>query len=144
MIKRMHLGLDLCFDEMEGLLGILLCYKKEKAWSNLCLKNFITNQQDDHRDWQQGRNDSQQGRAYNAQNQEYQSTIKSGAIFDFDGCAYKVLNEYDPSSSVGECVVTSSVDVDHIINSTMIFNYNDIHWHVCEMMQSMFGYLNSK
>ena len=41
MNKRMHLGVDLQFYDMEGLLSISLRYKKEVARHNICLKKYV-------------------------------------------------------------------------------------------------------
>ena len=49
---------------------------------------MTTDRDEERREQQQGRTDAQQRCAYEHTNQEYQSTIKAGAIFNVSVCTY--------------------------------------------------------
>ena len=80
-----------------------------------------------------------QARAYAAQVHNYVSTIKAGAVFNYDGCTYKVIDDFDPLLNTGQCVVTSSSQDQQIINVTKSFEYSFIHDQICAMIQSLFS-----
>ena len=87
------------------------------------------------------RNDARNGRksafdessrlAYNHVNHEFQSTIKTGAIFNHNGCTYRVLEDYYPGKSYSLCVVTSSVNSSITRDSRHNFTHDIVRREMC-------------
>ena len=121
------------------MLGLTLWYKKERAQDNSTISENICRQKERNNESTLVVPNPVQARAYAAQAHNYVSTIKAGAVFNYDGCTYKVIDDFDPLLNTGQCVVTSSSQDQQIINSTKSFEYSFIHDQICAMIQSLFS-----
>ena len=138
--KNAQLGLDLQYDNVKLVLGITLRYKKERAEDNATIADNIRRRKDRNSENSSSRTqDPVQARSYSLRAHDFGSTIKAGAVFNYNGCTYKVLDNFDSSQSVGHCVVTSASMDTQIIDSTHSFEYGLIHDQICAMIQSLFS-----
>ena len=138
VVKNVQLGIDLRFDETNSVLGLTLRYKKERAEDNVTIADNIRRRKERNNESSSAIQNPVQVRAYSSEAHNFQSTIKAGAVFNYNGCTYKVLNDFDSSSNIGQCVVTSSSNRE-IVNSTHDFEYDFIHDQICAMIQSLFS-----
>ena len=133
--RNSMLGIDLQYDDMNGCLGLLLRYCKEKASDNLALSTII----------QERMNTSRAGpdvvtqQQYSEGNHNFSSTIKKDAVFNYGSLTYKVLDSYNHNKSAGNCVVTSSLDTSVPVNTVHELSYELIHRQICLFIQSLFS-----
>ena len=69
-------------------------------------------------------------------NEKYNATIKKNAYFQYNGCTFKILDDYVPGATFGACVVTST-STDCALGSTEILHYELIHKEVIRFLESM-------
>ena len=88
-LKKVKLGIDFCFDSIHSTLGITFCYKKERASDNAMISDHINRrkEQSNERSSSRSRNYSNPARvrAYSSSSHNFKSTIKAGAVFNYNG-----------------------------------------------------------
>ena len=98
--NNVQLGLGIGFDKSNSVLGITLLCKKEPAEDNATIAENIHRRKDCNSENSSSRiPDPVQARAYSSHANNYESTIKYGAVFNYNGCTYKVLENFDSSQS---------------------------------------------
>ena len=131
-------GVDLKLDDINLMLGISVRYQKQLALEIATVTEFL-NVRNDARNGLNSAVDESSRLVYNHVNHEFQSTIKTGAIFNHNGCTYRVIEDYDAGKSYSLCVVTSSVNISMTRDSRHNFTHNVIHREICVFLQSIFS-----